>query len=68
MSMKQTFYRSVAVIGLASLLGAAPAQLNAQSTVAINNDDWVPQPDWESSPEYDGLRAGLMSTNHARPP
>ena len=39
MSMKQTFYRSVAVIGLAGLLGAAPAQLNAQSTIAINNDD-----------------------------
>src|SRR6202043_1152428 len=39
MSMKQTFYRSVAVIGLAGLLGATPAQLNAQSTVAINNDD-----------------------------
>jgi hypothetical protein len=39
MSMKQTFYRSVAVTGLAGLLGAAPAQLNAQSTIAINNDD-----------------------------
>jgi hypothetical protein len=39
MSMKQTFYRSVAVIGLAGLLGAAPAQLNAQSTIAINSDD-----------------------------
>ena len=39
MSMKQTFYRSVAVIGLAGLLGAAPAQLNAQSIVAIDNDD-----------------------------
>jgi hypothetical protein len=37
--MKQTFYRSVAVTGLAGLLGAAPAQLNAQSTIAINNDD-----------------------------
>ena len=39
MSMKQTFYRSVAVIGLAGLLGAAPAQLNAQNTIAINKDD-----------------------------
>src|SRR5262245_9855714 len=39
MSMKQTFYRSAAVTGLAGLLGAAPAQLNAQSTIAINNDD-----------------------------
>jgi hypothetical protein len=39
MSMKQTFYRSVAVTGLAGLLGAAPAQLNAQSTIAVNNDD-----------------------------
>ena len=39
MSMKQTFYRSVAVTGLAGLLGAAPSQLNAQNTIAINNDD-----------------------------
>src|SRR5437016_2778473 len=29
---------------------------------------WVPQPGWGSSPNVDGLRAGLMSTNHVRPP
>jgi hypothetical protein len=39
MSMKRTFYLSVAVVSLASLLGVAPARLSAQSTLALDNDD-----------------------------
>jgi hypothetical protein len=39
MSMKPTFYLSVAVVSLASLLGAAPARLSAQSTLAVDSDD-----------------------------
>jgi hypothetical protein len=39
MRMKQGFYLGVAAIGIAAVLAAAPAQLNAQSTVAVDNDD-----------------------------
>src|ERR1700747_3146432 len=39
MSMKRTFYLSVAAVSLASLLGVAPARLSAQTAVAIDNDD-----------------------------
>src|ERR1700756_50113 len=39
MSMKRTFYLSVAAVSLASLLGVAPARLSAQSTLALDNDD-----------------------------
>src|SRR5947208_221517 len=39
MSMKRTFYLSVAVVSLASLLGVAPARLSAQSALALDNDD-----------------------------
>jgi hypothetical protein len=39
MSMKRTFYLSVAAVSLASLLGVAPARLSAQSALAVDNDD-----------------------------
>ena len=39
MSMKRTFYLSVAVVSLTGLLGAGPARLSAQSTLAVDNDD-----------------------------
>src|SRR6516162_1579676 len=39
MSMKRTFYLSVAVVSLAGLLAGAPARLSAQSAPAVDNDD-----------------------------
>src|ERR1700747_720346 len=39
MSMKRTFYLSVAAVSLASLLGVAPARLSAQSALAVDPDD-----------------------------
>jgi hypothetical protein len=40
MSMKRTFYLSVAAVSLASLLGeVAPDRLSAQSALAVDNDD-----------------------------
>ena len=39
MRTKQGLYLSVAATGIAAVLAAAPARLNAQSTVAIDNDD-----------------------------
>lgn len=39
MTLKARLYLTVAAIGVASLLAAAPAQLRAQTTVAIDNDD-----------------------------
>jgi hypothetical protein len=39
MTVKRTFYLSVAVVGLAGLLGVAPARLSAQSTLAVDSDD-----------------------------
>src|SRR5215212_11470674 len=39
MRMKQGLYLSVAATGIAAVLAAAPARLNAQSTVAVDNDD-----------------------------
>src|SRR3989449_119330 len=39
MRLKARLYLTVAAIGIASLLAAAPAQLSAQTAVAIDNDD-----------------------------
>jgi len=39
MRLKATLYLTVAAIGIAALLAAAPAQLGAQTAVAIDNDD-----------------------------
>src|SRR4029453_18370203 len=39
MRLKARLYLTVAAIGIASLLAAAPAQLRAQTAVAIDNDD-----------------------------
>src|SRR5262249_3829941 len=39
MKLKARLYLTVAAIGIASLLVAAPAQLRAQTAVAIDNDD-----------------------------
>jgi len=39
MKIKHAFYMSVAVVGLAALLVAAPAELKAQTAVAIDSDD-----------------------------
>ena len=39
MRLKATLYLTVAAIGIASVLAAAPAQLRAQTAVAIDNDD-----------------------------
>src|SRR5919109_610789 len=39
MTTKQRLYLSVAAIGLLGLLAGAPAQLGAQTAVAIDNDD-----------------------------
>jgi hypothetical protein len=39
MRLKARLYLTVAAIGLASLLAAAPARLSAQTAVAIDNDD-----------------------------
>jgi len=39
MKIKTALYLSVAAVGIAALLASAPAQLNAQTTVAIDNDD-----------------------------
>jgi len=39
MRTKQGLYLSVAATGIAAVLAAAPARLNAQSTVAIDSDD-----------------------------
>jgi hypothetical protein len=39
MRLKARLYLTVAAIGIASLLAAAPAQVSAQTAVAIDNDD-----------------------------
>src|SRR5262249_45214551 len=39
MKIKARLYLTVAAIGVAALLAAAPAQLGAQTAVAIDNDD-----------------------------
>ncbi|HKF70893.1 MAG TPA: carboxypeptidase-like regulatory domain-containing protein, partial [Stellaceae bacterium] len=39
MRLKATLYLTVAAIGIASVLAAAPTQLRAQTAVAIDNDD-----------------------------
>ena len=39
MRLKARLYLTVAAIGVAALLAAAPAQLGAQTAVAIDNDD-----------------------------
>src|SRR5712675_3633771 len=39
MKMKSALYLGVAVVGLTGWLALAPGQLQAQSTVAIDNDD-----------------------------
>ena len=39
MRLKTSLYSSVAAIGIAGLLAAAPAQLSAQTAVAIDDDD-----------------------------
>ena len=39
MRLKARLYLTVAAIGLAALLAAAPARLSAQTAVAIDNDD-----------------------------
>src|SRR5262249_3290452 len=39
MRLKASLYLTVAAIGIASLLAAAPAQLRAQTAIAIDNDD-----------------------------
>jgi len=39
MKLKARLYLTVAAIGIAALLAAAPAQLGAQTAVAIDNDD-----------------------------
>ena len=39
MNIKQRLYLGVAAIGVAGFLAAAPAQLRAQTAVAIDNDD-----------------------------
>src|SRR5262249_16672685 len=39
MRLKARLYLTVAAIGIASLLAAAPAQLRPQTAVAIDNDD-----------------------------
>ena len=39
MRLKAPLYLTVAAIGIASVLAAAPAQLRAQTAVAIDNDD-----------------------------
>ena len=39
MRLKARLYLTVAAIGVAAVLAAAPAQLGAQTAVAIDNDD-----------------------------
>src|SRR5262249_25883761 len=39
MRLKASLYLTVAAIGIASLVAAAPAQLRAQTAIAIDNDD-----------------------------